>query len=69
MSHGPRTFKQQDMTRALLAAKKAGVPVARVEVDKDGKIVVIVGKPEDVEATQGNEWDEVYGDTKIQMGE
>ena len=41
MSRGPRTFRQADVTRAIKAAVAAGVEIERVEVDKDGRIVVI----------------------------
>jgi hypothetical protein len=44
----PRTFKQQDVTRALRAADAADHPVRRVEIHGDGKIVLImVDSPED----------------------
>lgn len=45
MSRGPATFRQRDMTAAIRAVRAAGVSVARVEVDRDGKIIVIPGKP------------------------
>ncbi len=45
MSRGPQSFKKRDVTRAVEAVMAAGVSVARVEVDKDGKIVVVAGKP------------------------
>jgi hypothetical protein len=41
MARGPCTFKQSDLTRAVRAVVAAGVEVARVEVGKDGKIVVM----------------------------
>ena len=41
-------------------AAKASLEVARYEVDPDGKIVVITGKPGDVTKPEnGNEWDGV----------
>jgi hypothetical protein len=46
----PYTFRQTDITRALRAVRKAGFENARLEVDTDGRIVVIVGKV-DVEFT------------------
>jgi hypothetical protein len=46
MPRGPSTFKQQDVTKALKATVAAGIEVSRVEIDKDGKIVVIIGKPD-----------------------
>ena len=41
-----KSFRQRDMTRAIKAARLAGLAVERVEVDKDGKIIVVTGKPE-----------------------
>jgi hypothetical protein len=46
MARGRGTFKQQDVTRALRATVAAGIDVQRIEIDKDGKIVVVTGKPE-----------------------
>jgi hypothetical protein len=58
MSRGPHIFKQTDVTRAVKAVVAAGVEVARVEVDKEGRIVVVAGKPMPNEGSQGgNEWD------------
>jgi hypothetical protein len=39
-------FRQRDLTRAIKAARLAGLNVERVEVDKDGKIIVVTGKSE-----------------------
>ena len=47
----PSSFKQRDMTRAIRAAVAAGVEVARIEVDKDGRIVV-VAKDGDTDSAQ-----------------
>jgi hypothetical protein len=41
----PARFRQSDVKRAAEGVKAAGLPIARVEVDRDGKIVVIVGEP------------------------
>lgn len=41
MSKGPQTFRQTDVTRALRAVAAAGIQVQRVEIDKEGKIVVV----------------------------
>jgi hypothetical protein len=48
MARGPCTFRQQDVTRALRATVAAGIEVERIEIDKDGKIVVVTGKPKEV---------------------
>lgn len=46
MARGPLTFRQRDLVRAIKGAKAAGLDISRVEVDKDGRIVVIIGKPD-----------------------
>ena len=46
MPRGPCTFKQGDVTRMVKGVLAAGVDVMRVEVDMDGRIVVIAGKPQ-----------------------
>ena len=45
MSRAACTFRKTDVTRACKAVAAAGYEVQRVEVDKDGKIVVVTGKP------------------------
>jgi hypothetical protein len=45
MPRRPCTFRQQDVTRALRAFAAAGTEVRRVEIDKEGKIVVVIGTP------------------------
>jgi hypothetical protein len=47
MPRRPANIRQADVTRVIKAARKANLEIARVEVDKDGKIVVIAGKPTD----------------------
>lgn len=60
MPRGACTFKQSDVTKAVKAVMAAGVEVARVEVDRDGKIIVVVGKsPPAQSAPDENEWDRV----------
>jgi hypothetical protein len=56
MARGALTFRESDLTRALKAAAKAGVALARVEICKDGRIVLLPGKAQD--APPGDEWDE-----------
>lgn len=46
MARGRCTFKQQDVTRALRAARAAGFDVQKVEIDKEGKIVVVTAPPD-----------------------
>lgn len=59
MARGPCTFKQQDVTRALRATVAAGIDVQRVEIDRDGKIVVVTAAPQATasDARGDSEWD------------
>jgi hypothetical protein len=64
MSRAPSTFKQRDMAAALKAAKAAGCAVARVKVEKDGTIVLVLATGEERSTgsqpgSGGNEWDEL----------
>ena len=54
----PPSFRQTDVTRVVKAVIAAGVQVAKVEVDKAGKIVVVVGEPSKTDV-ENNPWDEV----------
>jgi hypothetical protein len=60
MSRGSLRFKQTDITRAVKALVAAGVGVSRVEIEKDGKIVIVPGQPTNMDrpvAAESNEWD------------
>ena len=61
MSRAPSTFRQQDVTKAIKAVAAAGVHIARVEIDKTGKIVIITAHATDRpdRKTEANEWDRV----------
>jgi hypothetical protein len=60
VARGKCAFKESDVTRAIKAVTKAGVGVARVEIDPNGKIVVVAGKAAADEVTNKNPWDEIY---------
>jgi len=50
------------VTKAIKATVIAGIAVGRVEIDKDGKIVIVTVRPEDAangEKSGKNEWDGV----------
>jgi len=71
MSRGPCTFRQQDATRLLKAAKAAGCPVDRLEIlDRFGnKFVAVMGKGDhtvrvDIDDSKPNPWDEVLSDAQ-----
>jgi len=38
-------FRQSDVTRAVRAAKKAGVEVRSIEIMPDGRISIVAGPP------------------------
>jgi hypothetical protein len=44
------TVRQRDVAAAVKGAIAAGLAVARVEVHKDGRILIITGKPPESEA-------------------
>ena len=43
-ARAPSPFKQIDVTRAARGVAAAGLAVGRVEIDAEGKIVVVVGE-------------------------
>jgi hypothetical protein len=40
-------FRERDIRRAIRSVENEGKQVTAVEIDSDGKIIVIVGKPDD----------------------
>jgi hypothetical protein len=65
MSRRPCAFCETDVKRAVRAVRAAGVEIARVEIGKDGLIVVVPGRPAEamIQDASGetNEWDTVHG--------
>jgi hypothetical protein len=59
MSRAPSTFRQRDVTKAVKAVVAAGIEVTRVEIDAEGKIIVVAGKSQEMEGKGGNEWDAI----------
>ena len=57
----PCLFKERDVTRAAKAVLAAGLEVVKVEIAKDGAIIVVPGKSEEVASsgTAVTEWDEI----------
>ena len=61
MSRTPATFRQRDVAAAIKAAKQAGIEVARIEIGRDGKIVLVAkGAGGDPTPAFSNEWDVVF---------
>ena len=59
MARAPSTFRQADITKAVKAVRLAGVDIVRVEVAKDGRIVIITAAEANPERREGNTWDSV----------
>jgi hypothetical protein len=61
MARGSCTFKQSDVTKAARAVVAAGIGVSRIEIGRDGKIVVVTIQQKqengETEGARGNEWD------------
>jgi hypothetical protein len=54
----PILFTAPDLTRAIKAALRAGLPIASVRIEPDGAILIVPGKPADVPTSPGgNPWD------------
>ena len=56
MARAPSTFRQQDVTRAVKAVRCAGVDIARVEIARDGRIIIVVPAVA-AQTRDENEWD------------
>ena len=61
MPRGPSAFKQRDVVRALKATRAAGIEVVRLEIAKDGKIIVVVGKPDEADDSPLDQWRSTRG--------
>jgi hypothetical protein len=61
MARARCTFRQSDATRAARAVIAAGLHVQRVEIDRDGKIVVVTGKSGEDDRVEDrvNDWADV----------
>jgi hypothetical protein len=57
---GPNRFTERELARALRAAHRAG-GVARVEVDLDGRIVLVTAQPESASGNDLDNWLEKRG--------
>jgi hypothetical protein len=66
----PCLFKERDVTRAAKAVLAAGLDIARVEIAKDGAIIVVPDKPEQAAgegSEERNEWDVSHGADQVGM--
>jgi hypothetical protein len=59
------TFRQRDVTAAIKAIERAGHKVAKIEIGKDGRIIVVLVSPvasETAPEPEPNPWDRVFRD-------
>jgi hypothetical protein len=50
-------FRQRDVTRAVKGVEASGHKVARVEIDRAGKIIVILAQGANDATQRANPWD------------
>lgn len=60
-----RRKRRPTLVSVAKQASKAGIDVARYEIDVDGRISIVTGKPSETKTTQTNEWDEVLPDGAV----
>jgi len=67
MSRGPQAFKQADVTRAIKAHVKAGIPIDRIRTafDKHGRFVISVAKPDEADHAP-DAWDDAIAALEAQ---
>jgi hypothetical protein len=69
MARTPSTFRQTDVTRAVKAVVAAGVNIARVEIDKSGKIVIVSGKPQEPAIARQDDLDQELAEFEARHGQ
>jgi hypothetical protein len=65
----PCLFKERDVTRAAKAVLAAGLPIARLEIAKDGAIVVVPGRPDGQVASSSDGLDRELAEFEAQHGQ
>ena len=52
----PCLFKERDVKRAAKAVMSVGLEIGRVEIAKDGSIIVVPGRPDEPKVSPLDEW-------------
>jgi hypothetical protein len=63
------TFRRIDVTRGISAVLDAGLGVARIEFEKDGRFVVVPGKPEGQAEALSDDLDRELAEFEAQHGQ
>ena len=66
MGNGLCTFRLRDLKGALTAVRVAGIKVERVEIKKNGTIVIVACKSDvlsDDGSKDANEWNVIFNDS------
>jgi hypothetical protein len=69
MPRRPCLFRERDVTRAAKAVRAAGLEIARVEIGKDGGIIVVPGKPEGQAGAVSGDLDRELAEFNAQHGQ
>lgn len=69
MPRAPCLFRESDMRRAIKAAVASGLEIARVEIAKDGAIVVVPGRPDRHVAASSDDLDRELAEFENQHGQ
>jgi hypothetical protein len=65
-SRRPR-FRRRDLTAAIKGVEAAGHGVARVEIERDGRITVVVADAGDASTELPNEWDVLLNESALKI--
>ena len=59
MGNQKALFKQADVSRAVKGVRSAGLDVSEVKIDREGCMIIVIGKENDKSDANANSWDAV----------
>lgn len=59
MANQKALFKQSDVSRAVKGVRSAGLGVSQVKIDREGCMIIVIGKEGGENSAKSNSWDEV----------
>jgi hypothetical protein len=69
MPRSPCSFRETDVRRAIKATRSSGIEIARVEIDKNGKIVVVTAKAVDQASRPSDDLDQELAEFEAHHGQ